>query len=143
MPRRLSQGRESATHKHRPCTIRAKMTAAKSLRKTTGKRGPSARGRAAGAGLPAGCAGLVLRLALLLGVETQCRVSSGDLGAGSSLVSFLPLSICVCHLPKIPGLLKRGKEVGERASRGGFLSPRAKDCTGTWRLQMEHRAFTG
>lgn len=63
-----------------------------------------------GARPQAECAGLVRPLALLLGLETPCKLSLGDLGAGSALLSFLPLIGCGCFLHEIPELCKRRKE---------------------------------
>lgn len=129
-----------------PCTIRAKMTAAKLLRNTAEKRGSPwsirprprqewpARVRVGGQGAPAGTPAGVC----CWGSRRPLEVSSGDLGARSSLVSFLSLVGCG-FLPAIPGLRKRRREMGKRASGSEFLSHRTKACKGTWRAQRVYR----
>lgn len=88
-----------------------------------------------GARLRAGCAGLVRPLALLLRLETPCRLSLGDLGAGSALLSFLTLIGCGCFLLEIPELRKRRKETekGHLATGSEVLALKTAQPRGVYR----------
>lgn len=130
VPRRRSPAGGRATRRRRPCPAGASRTAAQSLRKRTGTRGPAARGHAGSGGHRCGSGGARARVG---GGDAALGRASGDPGAGRSLVSFLPRTARVRHVPQIPGPRQRREEIGARARRGG-------GCVGTWRSRRRGRA---